>query len=54
MTTQTKPAPAQRELTANDLDAVVGGQGPSHYVEMNGNTYAVSQIHGQTLMVKVA
>ena len=54
MNTQSSPPPAQKELSDSDLNVVVGGHGSSQYVEMNGNTYVVSHIHGQTLMVKVA
>jgi hypothetical protein len=41
-------------LSDDELNAVVGGHEKFHYVEMNGNTYAVGHIHGQTVMVKVA
>jgi hypothetical protein len=43
-----------RELSDSDLNAVAGGHSKFHYVEMNGNTYAVGHIRGQTVMVKVA
>ena len=53
MTTQSSNTPVQAELSDSDLNAVVGGHERFHYVEMNGNTYAVGHIHGQTVMVKV-
>ena len=41
------------ELNDSELSAVAGGHEKFHYVEMNGNTYAVGHIHGQTVLVKV-
>jgi hypothetical protein len=41
------------ELSLSDLDAAVGGHSNFHYVEMNGNTYAIGHIKGQTVIVKV-
>ena len=41
-------------LSDTDLNAVLGGHEKFHYVEMNGSTYAIGHIHGQTVMVKVA
>jgi hypothetical protein len=54
MNTQSSNTPAQTELRDKDLDAVSGGHSKFHYVEMNGSTYAIGHIHGQTVMVKVA
>ncbi len=54
MNTQSSPPPARRELSDDDMDTVVGGQGPFHYVEINSNTFVVSHVNGHTLMVKVA
>ena len=41
------------ELSDNDLNAVAGGRRTFHYVEQNGNTYAVGQVLGQTVKVKL-
>ncbi len=40
-------------LSDNDLNAVVGGRDKFRYVGLNGNTYAVGHVNGQTVMVKV-
>jgi hypothetical protein len=40
-------------LSDSDLNAVVGGRDKFCYVELNGNTYAIGQIDGQTVKVKV-
>ncbi len=53
MTTQSSQTTAPAELSDTELNAVVGGHERFHYVEMNGNTYAIGHIHGQTVMVKV-
>ena len=53
MNTQSNNTQVHAELSDNDLNAVVGGHEKFHYVEMNGNTYAIGHIHGQTVMVKV-
>jgi hypothetical protein len=55
MTTATETkAPAAEKLSLDDLDAVAAGHGKFRYVEMNGHTYAVGHVNGQTVMVKVA
>ena len=53
MNAQSSNSQVSAELSDNDLNAVVGGHEKFHYVEMNGNTYAIGHIHGQTVMVKV-
>jgi hypothetical protein len=53
MNTQSNNAARNAELSDSDLNAVVGGHDKFHYVEMNGNTYAIGHIHGQTVIVKV-
>ena len=53
MTSQPSKPPVQAELSDSDLNAVVGGQGKFRHVEQNGNTYAVGQVHGQTMKVKL-
>ena len=40
-------------MSDQDLNAIVGGHDKFHYVETNGNTYAVGHINGQTVRVKV-
>jgi len=53
MTSQPSKTPVQAELSDNDLNAVAGGRRTFHYVEQNGNTYAVGQVLGQTVKVKL-
>jgi hypothetical protein len=53
MTSQPSKTPVQAELSDSDLNAVVGGQRTFRYVEQNGNTYAVGQVLGQTVKVKI-
>ncbi|MGH6713731.1 MAG: hypothetical protein ACREEK_32860 [Bradyrhizobium sp.] len=53
MTTKSGNAPVQGELCDRDLGAAVGGHAKFHYVEMNGNTYAIGHVGGRTVMVKV-
>ena len=53
MTSQPSKLPAQAELSDNDLNDVVGGQGKFRHVEQNGNTYAVGHVLGQTVRVKL-
>ena len=36
-----------RELSDSDLSAVAGGHAKFHYVEINGNTYAVAIFAGR-------
>ena len=53
MTNQPSKTPVQAELSDGDLNAVVGGQRTFRYVDQDGNTYAVGQVLGQTVKVKI-
>ena len=53
MTSQPSKTPVQAELSDGDLNAVVGGQRTFRYVDQDGNTYAVGQVLGQTVKVKI-
>lgn len=53
MTSYPSKNPPQAELSDDDLNAVVGGQGKFRHVEQNGNTYAVGRVLGQTVRVKL-
>ena len=54
MTTRMNQTIAHAELNDNELDAVIGGKHQGfHYETMNGHTYAIGHIHGQTVIVRV-
>jgi hypothetical protein len=53
MTSQPSQPPIQAQLSDSELNAVVGGESKFQHIEQNGNTYAVGQVLGQTIKVKL-
>jgi len=54
MTTQSSNTPPQSQLHDSELNAVIGGHQKFQHETINGHTYAVGQVNGSTVMVKVS